>query len=123
LAKDSFIQSIVVASDGNEALSILRRDQRDSALGFPYFVLLDLHMPRMNGLEFLSALRADSGLSRTVVFVLTTSGHHEDIAAAYRQHVAGYLQKSKMGARHDKLAMLLKSYAETVTLPNSIHIH
>ena len=56
-------------------------------------VLLDLNMPRMNGLEFLEELRSDSLISTTPVFVLTTSGRQKDIVAAHRHHVAGYLVK------------------------------
>ena len=63
----------------------------------PYLILLDLNMPRMNGLQFLTELRGDSSLSDSIVFVLTTSRDEEDRAAAYRQHIAGYLQKPAYG--------------------------
>ena len=62
----------VVVRDGVEALAALR-GERGPLVPHPFLVLLDVNMPRMNGIEFLEALRADPVLSRTVVFVLTTS--------------------------------------------------
>ncbi len=78
------------AGDGIEALEMLRggaipRERR--------LVLLDLNMPRMNGIEFLRELRADPELHRTAVVVLTTSRAERDRIDAYGFHVAGYLVK------------------------------
>ena len=56
-------------------------------------VLLDLNMPRMNGIEFLREVRSDSGLCNTTVIVLTTSAEDRDRIEAYRLNVAGYLIK------------------------------
>ncbi len=60
---------VVVANDGLHALELLR----SGAVGRPYIILLDINMPRMTGLEFLSVIRADRDLSSSVVFVMTTS--------------------------------------------------
>ena len=67
----------VVVRDGVEALAALRGES-EVEVPHPYVVLLDVNMPRMNGIEFLDAVRADPALSRTIVFVLTTSDREED---------------------------------------------
>ncbi len=56
-------------------------------------VLLDLNLPRMNGIEFLRALRGDELLRRTPVIVLTTSNDDHDKLQAFELNVAGYLLK------------------------------
>lgn len=101
------------AHDGIEALALLR----DALRSTPVIVLLDLNMPRMSGLEFLQALRDDPQLTGTVVFVLTTSESENDIAAAYQQHVAGYIVKNAMQERFLHLTTLLDNYWKIVTLP------
>ena len=106
----------VVVPDGVEALATLR-GQRDVTVPHPYVVLLDINMPRMNGLEFLRALRADPELSRTVVFVLTTSDREEDKVAAYENHVAGYILKSRAGEDFLEVIRLLRVYWRLVEFP------
>jgi CheY-like chemotaxis protein len=78
------------AGDGLLALEALRGDAipRDRRL-----VLLDLNMPRMNGIEFLRELRKDPELRSTAVVVLTTSEAERDRIDAYGFQVAGYLVK------------------------------
>ena len=87
---------LVVASDGMEALEILRGEGGKSRLAPPYIVLLDLNMPRMNGIEFLDELRRDPELRTTVVFVLTTSDAPGDVQAAFAHCVAGYFCKRSL---------------------------
>ena len=104
---------IVRARDGIEALELMRSD----AIPVPYIVLLDLKMPRMDGLEFLRHIRADDNLNETVVFVLTTSLDEEDIAASYKEHIAGDFVKDETGNKFLNIVELLDGYWKVVHLP------
>jgi CheY-like chemotaxis protein len=101
------------ARDGVEALEILRSGRVEK----PYLVLLDLNMPRMGGLEFIQEVRKDPQLSDAVVFVLTTSKSDEDMTAAYRSHVAGYIVKSEVGDCFSNVVEMLDAYWQIVLLP------
>lgn len=113
LHKLKLLNPLYRARDGIEAMELLRSGQ----LPKPYIILLDINMPRMNGLEFLEALRADPELTPTVVFILTTSKSDEDIMAAYREHVAGYLLKQRMDSDFMQVISLLDHYWRIIELP------
>ncbi len=93
--KNNILNPLYVAGNGVEALEMLRG--RDG--GAPEcpaerrIILLDLNMPKMNGIEFLRELRGDSDLRPTPVVVLTTSDEDRDRIAAYNFNVAGYIVK------------------------------
>jgi CheY-like chemotaxis protein len=108
---------IVIAEDGMAALQILRGKHPTRQIAKPYLVLLDLNMPRMNGIEFLRELRSDSQLRGTVVFVLTTSGSDADRARAYQEFIAGYMVKSGLGPQLSGLARFLTEYRTAVLFP------
>jgi CheY-like chemotaxis protein len=108
---------IVIAEDGMAALQILRGQHPTRQIAKPYLVLLDLNMPRMNGLEFLRELRSDGQLRGTVVFVLTTSGSDADRARAYQEFIAGYMVKSGLGPQLSGLARFLTEYRSSVLFP------
>jgi CheY-like chemotaxis protein len=108
---------LVVASDGVEALEKLRGTDGSPPLPRPLVILLDLNMPRMNGIEFLDELRADPALRDHVVFVLTTSDDNRDKIAAYQRQVAGYLVKSNVGHNFTQLINLLQHYEDLIEMP------
>lgn len=116
-AKHRIANTIVTAINGEDALDALRGTNGREAVPRPYLVLLDLNMPRMNGLEFLEALRADATLHDSIVFVLTTSKSDEDRLAAYGHNVAGYVQKGDVGAQFVNLLTLLDHYWRIVLFP------
>ncbi|MGK3998311.1 response regulator [Sorangium sp. So ce1024] len=103
-----------VAGDGVEGLDLLRGNQvpRDRRL-----VLLDLNMPRMNGIEFLRELRADASLRATPVVVLTTSNDDRDKVDAYDLNVAGYLLKPVTFLSFVELMTALNRYWTLVEMP------
>jgi CheY-like chemotaxis protein len=115
--KSKIANPLYVARDGIEAIAMLRGEEGQSALPRPYIIILDLNMPRMDGLEFLSELRQDPEHHDAVVFVMTTSKADEDRAASYDLNVAGYIVKSSVGEGFLKVTEMLDSYWRVVLLP------
>jgi CheY-like chemotaxis protein len=103
--------------DGAEALELLMGGDGRPALERPYIILLDIRMPRMDGLQFLTRLRETPELADSVVFVLTTSDDDRDIMAAYDHNVAGYLVKSRAGADFVEIAKMIDLYWRYVEFP------
>ena len=108
---------IVVANNGEEALEILRGQEQTQGLHQPYMILLDLNMPRMNGIEFLYVLRQDPKLKDAIVFMLTTSDNEQDVLDAYELNVAGYIVKSRAGFEFSELVQMLQEFIKTVQFP------
>ena len=108
---------ITIAQDGLEALNILRGEEGYERLLWPYLILLDIKMPRMDGLEFLQAIRQDDELKPSIVFILTTSDSEVDKEAAYANHVAGYFLKQRSGDAILDLPTLMKNYCQLVEFP------
>jgi CheY-like chemotaxis protein len=108
---------ITVAHDGFEALEMLRGTNGRTRLSRPYIVLLDLNLPRMDGLEFLKELRNDEELKKSVVFIMTTSDADEDKVKAYNLGVAGYILKSNSANAFLKATTLLDTYWRVVEFP------
>jgi CheY-like chemotaxis protein len=102
------------AHDGIEALDMLRGTNGRPRLPRPFLVLLDLNMPRMDGIEFLKELRKDEELKKSIVFVMTTSGADEDKVKAYNLGVAGYILKSNPANAFLEATALLDTYWRVV---------
>jgi len=117
LRKHELLCPIVLAEDGHIALQVLRGQHATRRIAKPFLALVDLNMPRLNGFEFLHALRADSALRDTLVFVLSTSGSDADRARAYDQNIAGYMVKAKLGPQLKGLARFLMEYGSIMLLP------
>jgi CheY-like chemotaxis protein len=86
---------VVVAHDGEEALDYLymRRDFRLRRPGNPSLILLDVKMPKLDGLEVLRQLRSRPELATIPLFLLSSSRQEQDILAAYDLKADGYLIK------------------------------
>ncbi len=95
-SKNSIRNPVVVARDGVEAIDYLfgtgSYQGRDLSL-MPSVVLLDLKLPRMDGLEVLRRMRADEHTGLLPVVVLTTSRERQDIHEAYRLGANSYIRK------------------------------
>lgn len=84
---------ITHVEDGVEAMAYLRREGEYENAPRPDLILLDLHMPRMNGQEVLAEVKEDLDLRRIPVVMMTASAQEKDILAAYNLHVNCYVTK------------------------------
>jgi CheY-like chemotaxis protein len=80
---------LVHVTSGEEALQYLR-DERNKK---PFLILLDLNMPKMNGIEFLKVVKGNDALKSIPVVVLTTSKEEHDVAETFAHGIAGYIVK------------------------------
>ena len=117
LDSHDLINPIVVAHDGIEALEYLRGENGRDPVRAPYVILLDLNMPRMDGIEFLGELRADPALHDSIVFVLTTSCAEKDKLRAYAHNIAGLMTKGASDALTGDVIEMLSLYWRVVQLP------
>lgn len=88
---------IVTASDGEEALDAVYRRGRFTGDRAPHLILLDIKMPKLNGLEVLERVKADERLRSIPVVVLTSSERAEDVDATYRLGGNSYVTKPSSG--------------------------
>jgi len=85
--------NINVVKDGEEAVNyLLKRDSHKSA-ATPDIILLDLKLPRKDGIEVLKEIKGDESLKSIPVIVLTSSNADDDIANAYKNHANCYITK------------------------------
>ena len=81
---------LIPISDGEQAIEHLR-DERATK---PSIILLDLNMPKMDGVEFLKIVKADKALKKIPVVILTTSNSDRDVIKSFELGAAGYMVKS-----------------------------
>jgi CheY-like chemotaxis protein len=95
LAKCQLANDIVVARDGAEALDYLycRGSYRDRTSGDPAVVLLDLKLPKVDGLEVLAKIKSDSGSRAVPVVMLTSSREESDLVRSYELGVNAFVVK------------------------------
>jgi CheY-like chemotaxis protein len=120
LSRAKVINPMIRARDGIEALEILRGKEGQPAAKGPWLLLVDIRLPRLDGIGLIQAVRADPKLTRTVIFVLTTSESDRDRMAAYDAHVAGYIVKSNTDAQFIKLASMLEYYLLLIAPPPDV---
>lgn len=82
-----------IAKNGEEGLTLLEQEEHQLFSGKPDVILLDMNMPRMNGIEFLQILRARDDWKDIKVFVLTTSDESEDEKVMRSLGISGYITK------------------------------
>ncbi len=96
LSKGHILNELIVAEDGQEALDYLfgtgMYATRDLAM-LPTLVLLDLKLPKVDGLEVLVRIRSDSRTKRLPVVILTSSREEQDIATSYDLGANSYIRK------------------------------
>jgi CheY-like chemotaxis protein len=106
---------LVCATNGEEALEYLQNNDNNK----PYIILLDLNMPKMNGIEFLQIIKADENLKKIPVVILTTSSQYQDINRCFRLSVAGYIVKSVDYSEFTSAINILNQYWTLSKLPTN----
>lgn len=115
--KNKIANNLHIAHNGLEALKMLRGDNMPKPDPLPKIVLLDINMPKMNGIEFLQEIRKDPELRSLTVFVLTTSNEDQDRWDAYDLNVAGYILKPVGMDKFMGAVSKLHMYWQLIELP------
>lgn len=120
LLEGKITNHLSVAPDGVEALAFLRREGRYADAPRPDVILLDLNLPRMDGREVLTAIKADSQLRRIPVVILTTSSDERDVLRAYELHANCYITKPVDFEQFIGVVQAIENFWLTiVTLPST----
>jgi len=101
---------LYVASDGEEALDMLARKGDFEDTPRPDLILLDINLPKINGLEVLAKIKQDDQLKRIPVIVLTISEREEDMARAYDSGAASYMTKPVDSKDFERLIQTVQEY-------------
>ncbi len=118
--KNNITNPLHIAFNGVEALNMLRGTNGKPKLNpMPRIILLDINMPKMNGLEFLRELRHDPELRSISVFVMTTSNDDQDKIEAYSLNVAGYILKPLSFEKFVNAVCILNSYWKLCEQPEN----
>ncbi len=100
--------------NGEEALEYLRSESNKK----PCVILLDLKMPKMNGIEFLKIAKADESLEKIPVVMLTTSKQEQDVVESFKLGVAGYIVKPADYKKFVEAIRTINLYWTLSELPN-----
>ena len=111
LKKIGISQPLHVARNGREALKMLRGNGVEKITPAPKVILLDINMPKMNGIEFLTELRHDPEFSHIPVFIMTTSNEETDRMAAQKLQVSVYILKPLSFENFDNNLSSLDSFS------------
>ena len=113
-AKNNISNPLFVASNGIEALELLRKENVPARRRL---ILLDVNMPKMNGIEFLRELRADPNLQQSSVVMMTTSNEERDRIDAFKLNVAGYLLKPVTFQQFAEVMSTINKYWALMEMP------
>jgi len=112
----SITNSLIHSVNGEEALLYLSDGQKPG----PFLILLDLNMPKMNGIEFLKLIKADENYRKIPVIVLTTSKEKSDIIASFELGAAGYMVKPVDYTRFVEIIGTILLYWRSNELPKQL---
>lgn len=105
------------ACDGEEALNFLYRESEFEDAPRPDLILLDLNLPKINGLEVLAKIKEDEHLRRIPVIVLTISEREEDMVKAYDSGAASYMTKPVDSKDFERLIQTVQDYWRIARIP------
>lgn len=109
-AKGKLINMLEVVRDGEEALAYLRRQGKYQDAEPPGLLLLDINMPKKNGLEVLREIKTDPALRHLPVIMLTTSRREEDVVASYANGACTFIPKPVEFGRLGEVVKQLELY-------------
>ncbi|MDD1678497.1 MAG: response regulator [Methanomicrobiales archaeon] len=110
--------NLYVVTDGDEAIAFLKKTGKYVSMPKPDLILLDLNLPKKNGLEVLREVKADSSLRLIPVVVMTVSKDEKDIVESYRLHANCYIRKPvKFGDFIEIVKSIEDFWFSIVTLP------
>ncbi len=108
--------NLSVARDGVDALRLLRREGEFAGYARPDLVLLDLSLPRMDGREVLSAMKADPSIANIPVVVMTSSRAEIDIVQSYQLKASSYIVKPVTFERLTQVVAAIEGFWFTVVV-------
>jgi two-component system, chemotaxis family, response regulator Rcp1 len=118
LAASKIANTVHIVEDGVEAMAFLRRQGAYADRPRPDIVLLDLNLPRKNGLEVLAEMKADEELKVIPVVILTVSSDEDDILGAYGLHANCYITKPVGLRQFEEIVRRIEDFwFAIVTLP------
>ena len=115
--KSNLDNPFLAFNDGPPFLQFME-DVKNGKEQAPLLVLLDINMPRMNGHEFLAALRDSEKLKHARVFVFTTSDSKKDIDLAYKNNVSGYIVKPNSSSVLRNILLSLQNFWDICENPS-----
>lgn len=120
--KDAKIRNtLAVARDGEEALALLRQKRKTANHLYPDLILLDLNLPRQNGLEVLHEIKGDPALKRIPVVILTSSQAEKDVIDSYEGYANAYITKPVYIAQFIQVIQSIENFwLEIVKLPTEV---
>ena len=118
LAEKNLANEVVVAEDGEEALDYLyKRGKFTDADGFPAVILLDIKMPKMNGIEVLQHIRTDPKFKLIPVIMVTSSREEKDLVESYKLGANSYVVKPVDIAQFIDAIKVLGQYWAVINQP------
>jgi CheY-like chemotaxis protein len=118
--KNNISNPLYVARNGVEALDALKGKHPELVIPIPRIILLDINMPRMGGLEFLTEIRKHNEFRSISVFIMTTSNEESDKLAAYDLNVAGYILKPLSFEGFASAVAVLNHYWHLCEMPANV---
>ncbi len=117
--KNKINNPLHVATNGVEALNKLLGQNGEKKLKpTPQIIILDINMPKMNGIEFMQNIRTNKKLKSLLIFILTTSNNEKDKIDAYNLNVAGYIVKPFQISDFMEIISSLHHYWNLLEFPN-----
>jgi CheY-like chemotaxis protein len=121
LTESKVKNNLSIVGDGLEALAFLHREGKYANAPRPDVILLDLNLPKKNGLEVLEEIKADPVLKRIPVVIITSSEAEQDILKTYDLHVNCYVNKPVDLEQFIKVVQSIESFWLTIVkLPSEV---